>query len=529
MTKQQQSYLAGSIILAVSAWLSSKFFAFTADDSYILLRYAENFVHHGELSFNLGERINALTSPLHGTITIILSFLTGKYLLYAGKIFMAILLLATVFIISHRHTSKPLVFILPLLVFLLSPFVLMWTFGGLETILLLFIITLLSSVSLKPASTQNFYAMCLIAGFAFVARFDSVIFTAPFLFSYFVLRYRQFFQLKTIFFACLFYGIIPLLWLSFSLYYYKDIFPTSFYLKISKKLSIYTITYCFQFFMFTGAIAYYMFGLIGLTVQKQKNAIISHYRQFAHLYIGLFFITLYAFANANAHMMFGYRMQLPYFGAVIVIILNLLSKQRIHTKAFFLQPVYAMLLLSFTTLQIIQLQYVYSYSLNGFSITGEFREMGIKSWNKYIKTLELNAEDIKKHASQQIKFKYKEPSLSTAAEGVIPYKYMCLYVYGDLVSRRIINGRLSHTFTEHKYYTYGLNSDYLHVGLPYQTHLYSEMSNQPSRFELISQRNTFTTGTISTSCVFYNKNPQPITLPKYVRNLPREIFSIGHN
>ncbi|MGZ5304975.1 MAG: hypothetical protein ACXWDO_12730 [Bacteroidia bacterium] len=91
MTKHQQSYLAGSIILAAGIWLATKFFSFTADDGYILLRYAENFVHHGELSFNLGERINALTSPLHGVITVILSLLTGSYLLYAGKIFMMIL------------------------------------------------------------------------------------------------------------------------------------------------------------------------------------------------------------------------------------------------------------------------------------------------------------------------------------------------------------------------------------------------------------------------------------------------------
>src|SRR5688500_11031904 len=54
--------LALAAVAAGGAFVAA-YWGFTADDAYIAARYAENLVNHGELSFNLGEKINALTSP----------------------------------------------------------------------------------------------------------------------------------------------------------------------------------------------------------------------------------------------------------------------------------------------------------------------------------------------------------------------------------------------------------------------------------------------------------------------------------
>ncbi len=44
------------------------FFAFTVEDAYIVSRYAANLANDGVLVFNQGERICALTSPLHSLV-----------------------------------------------------------------------------------------------------------------------------------------------------------------------------------------------------------------------------------------------------------------------------------------------------------------------------------------------------------------------------------------------------------------------------------------------------------------------------
>ena len=43
-------------------------FRFTADDAFIVQRYASQFVRGHGLVFNIGERVSALTSPLHALL-----------------------------------------------------------------------------------------------------------------------------------------------------------------------------------------------------------------------------------------------------------------------------------------------------------------------------------------------------------------------------------------------------------------------------------------------------------------------------
>src|SRR5689334_10031634 len=91
------------LICAVSVFLLAAFSIFTADDSFILLRYVENFIRHGELSFNLTEKVSALTSPLHAIIMIIVGAITGSYILHAEKILMCVLLFASVYMVAKEY------------------------------------------------------------------------------------------------------------------------------------------------------------------------------------------------------------------------------------------------------------------------------------------------------------------------------------------------------------------------------------------------------------------------------------------
>ncbi len=58
-------YLIAAAFAAITSWY---FAAFTADDAYIVARYAVNARDLGEWAFNAGEPVSALTSPLHGLV-----------------------------------------------------------------------------------------------------------------------------------------------------------------------------------------------------------------------------------------------------------------------------------------------------------------------------------------------------------------------------------------------------------------------------------------------------------------------------
>ncbi len=71
----QRSVYAAVSVFAVVA--SMGFAAFTADDAYIVARYAVNARDAGEWVFNPGEPVSALTSPLHGLLLVVLSFVAS--------------------------------------------------------------------------------------------------------------------------------------------------------------------------------------------------------------------------------------------------------------------------------------------------------------------------------------------------------------------------------------------------------------------------------------------------------------------
>ena len=64
------------VLLLLTAALSFSllllWFRYTADDALIVLRYARNLVNHGELVYNEGEYVSALTSPFHALLLAIL-------------------------------------------------------------------------------------------------------------------------------------------------------------------------------------------------------------------------------------------------------------------------------------------------------------------------------------------------------------------------------------------------------------------------------------------------------------------------
>lgn len=518
MTAAAQKIVFSICFLAVL--LLAAFSIFTADDSYILLRYAENFVKYGELSFNHGERINALTSPLHAIITIILFFLSGGYILHTGKLLMCILLFASVFLIAKPYKKYPYLYILPFAVLLLSPFVLMWTVGGLETILLLFLITWLCTESMAAATPGQLYKLCIIAGLAFLTRFDSVLFTAPFLVIYYYFRFSIIKSICTFFLAIILYVILPVFWLTFALFYFHDPLPTSFYHKLSRTFNFDTVVYCLRFFLYMGFIPFYGLGILLLYRNNNLKYFTAHFKRYAHIHLALLVITLYGFTNAQAHMMFGHRMLLPYSAALILIMLDVLKEiyKREAGKAFSGKGIYVVLLGLFAGFQLFHCAYVYFKSVNGITNSGEYRQLSLHAYkHNFLQVMEDGAKDLQKHILTQPKFKNKPPTFVTFAEGVIPYRIPDLYTYGQLVSLRKNDVVFDYYLIK--------NSDYTHLTSPEQQVFIDSILQIPDTYKVISKHIFPFNGKKTTFYIFYNTAPEYIKLTKYIRNKPEDFFT----
>src|SRR5687768_13988489 len=124
------------------------YFNFTAEDAYITYRYAENWVNIGALVYNEGEPINAMTSPLHAMLSAALFFVTGNTVL-SNKVVSSVLVLISAMLVWYRYRENLHVQVLVILL-LIPPCVLLWTFGGLETPILLFLATLTVLLALRP-------------------------------------------------------------------------------------------------------------------------------------------------------------------------------------------------------------------------------------------------------------------------------------------------------------------------------------------------------------------------------------------
>src|SRR5687767_3888170 len=139
-------YLGLYVIAAAFAAITSWYFGvFTADDAYIVARYAVNARDVGDWAFNPGEPVSALTSPLHGLLLTGLSFLASDPLaLYKAVALVAVVAASLLLLVSYG-ARRPAA--MPLAAVLVAPSVILWTFAGLETPLLAAIVMAMAAIS----------------------------------------------------------------------------------------------------------------------------------------------------------------------------------------------------------------------------------------------------------------------------------------------------------------------------------------------------------------------------------------------
>ena len=169
-------YLFAAVFAAITSW---HFASFTADDAYIVARYAVNARDAGEWAFNVGEPVIALTSPLYGLVLAGLSFLALDPLpLYKAFAFAAVVASSMLLLVSFGMERREA---MPLAAVLVAPSVILWTFAGLETPLLAANVMTMAAVYTRTdvVNDRGLLVLGALAGLAVLTRYDAVLFAGP--------------------------------------------------------------------------------------------------------------------------------------------------------------------------------------------------------------------------------------------------------------------------------------------------------------------------------------------------------------
>ena len=496
------SYYLHVLILIVMGISAVFYFRFTAEDAYITYRYAENFVNIGSLVYNEGEPINAMTSPLHTILSAALFFVTGDIVL-SNKVFSIILVFISALVVWYRSRGHLHLQVLALIL-LIPPSVLLWTFGGLETPILLFLATITVILALRPPpfGLKLLCVIFLLAGLAFLTRYDSILFFLPL--ALYVGSKTQ--SIKHVSIALAGAAILPLAWLFVSIYYYGDLLPTSFYVKTPKGnlgTLIFNGVYIASYLLYVGIIP--VLGLVFvLLVPKHKtiDVLYRHFKSIWWLYLGLLLEILYGLTMATHHMMFSFRFFVPYIPSTVILVVDLLRRVS-ETREVDLttgRPAYLFtgFLLCLALFQLYQNVYTYNHSVNGISSIGEYRSLGIKEYVSFMQILRQEALDIENDWEVIHGDSGRRPRIITFAAGMLPYTYKESYIYEKLVSYR-------HCYERSRQ---GLYADYIHIVAPRQGQVDQQLPRPEDSYYLVSSYEIFFDGSMQKFLVYYNPEPE---------------------
>jgi hypothetical protein len=501
------------ILVAAILFMANVYSLFnvTIDDGYIVLRYAHNFVQHGKLEFNLGESVSALTSPLHALWCAFLDLSTGKPE-FANKICSAIIVLICM-LWSISSTIRPAADRnLVLIIVLGCPFLAFWTVAGLETGLLAATLAVLTALYLKaadyPKEPHQLFAISLLAAIAFLFRYDSIMFTAPVLGHLIFQRGRS--GLLYLLPAILLLSSFLFMWYSF----YGTILPTSYYLKhpsVEGSQLRQGLNYEASYFVFCLGILWIGRRLSWSYAYKTAG------RKLTGASLGLLLISVYALSAGTVHMMFGYRMLIPYLPvfAIWFTKLTIENNTKIGIRLLVAILISPAILYIIWNVSINPSIYDFIWSRpRGLNAPLEYARLPLPRYLDFIDQLYLSSSDISEDWRRRgVK---GTPVLATIAGGITPYVLKDAYIYEQLVSFRL-NCKATGLLETISSYAPASNYTQL-LPLPELGSVEDYIGKLESKVQLVSRRpfkfTIFGRQPIDTEIiVFWNPEPHPLHLP----------------
>jgi len=311
-------------------------------------------------------------------------------------------------------------------------------------------------------------------------------------------------------------AILPVLWLVISLGYYGDLLPTSFYEKspmFRSILVVKNVKYITSHLFNSGLTPTLL--LAWAFTRRQRGAIRSffqHLKTMPWLSWGVLFQLSYGLTVATHHMLFSLRHFVPYLPSLAFLVLKsfgavLQAHRQVELSSGRRAVLFRGFLLCLLLFLGSQMAYTYYWSVNGMCPIGEYQELGVRDYKKFMATLRKESEAIKAHWQGTEESKHRHPRVYTYAGGMLPYAYQDAYIYSGLVSYR-------HNYY-HRYFGYWdlvPCADYVHILAPKHGPIRKQLRAPVEDYSLVSAIELDFDGATEKFLVYYNANPEPHTL-----------------
>lgn len=487
---------------------------FTADDAFIVLRYAKNLATGRGLVFNATETVSALTSPGH-VIVLALVATTGVPILVASKCIGVLALMGTGFLLCRFLSTTSEIRLYALWISLGSPLAAFWAVGGLETTLLMFLITWFCLLLRDCSTTQRsrgWFFLSLLAGVSFLVRHDSALFTFPCV-MHCALRIgrseggRRWLSTSYLVLPGL---VISAGWLAFSSVYFHDPLPTSYYTKTPSYQGmwpLYNSAYIIQFLVLTGMIPLLLYLRIVRAGSARLTSEDPAAPPMSGIHLGLAMTAIYALGMVTSHMMFAYRFLLPYLPIAAITFLPRKSTSRVRTS---------LAISIIGCLQIATLASLLYWSFNP-GVIGEYRHVNLGQYSRFLNTLRSQSGLIEQHWA----------SIGEEARPPIVFVYAAGQVGHALPHAHLVDGNLlsyRHQYRqENRPSGASMSADYV-MALVGNRHgsIEQQLGGRLAQLERIGRTSVHFDGQEEHMDVYYNRTPQPLRLPRYIDGLEED-------
>ncbi|MBS0319249.1 MAG: hypothetical protein JSR18_01795 [Proteobacteria bacterium] len=419
---------------ALGAWLSVLvgtclvlFARGPADDAYIVARYARNLLAGEGLVFNAGERINALTSPAGLALVTLFTPLGGDPV-RTWQVVAALATAVVAIVVARRRYAQPSTRLAFVALTLGSPFLLLWTVGGLETPLLgaLVMVLALLAVDERAPSRRRALVVFALGTAAVFTRYDAALFAAPVVAACgWPWRRDVRARVALAVAAAAFAG-----WLAFCQAYYGDWLPTSFHVKFPRgDLATQAVR---------GLEYLASFALLALLpaawAWRRTRATAAPTLQRTALLLGLALTLAYGILAATVHMMYAYRFFVPYLPALWLALLP--RDARVPPVAN------AAILAAQTLVAVLLWQYSQNPNLSLLVLRQtpaderhEFSTLGARYTADADRAVRAQADDVMRHWPRAGGHA-RPPRMAVETGGLLPYRVPDAYVLEKLVSYR---------------------------------------------------------------------------------------------
>lgn len=501
------------LLLVVGFFVATSilFLPFTVDDAFIVARYAVNARDLGDWAFNPGENVSALTSPLHGLLMIGLSWLGDPVSIY--KI-LSLLIVAAASVMAVRRYGPERAEAPLLAVVFVAPGIVLWSVAGLETPVLVGIITAMATVyaTRNPGDARAVVTLGALAGAAVLTRYDAVLFAGPVLLAALVSApFRYAVRATAI-------ATVPVLaWFVYAALRFGSILPTSFFVKMpTAALDVIAVNlrYMSEHLTIDGLAIMAIYVAVRLVVGGRARAtVIDEFRARGGLHIALIAVLAYGATMATVHMMFAFRHFVPYLGAA-AIALAFIARTADGSGAATKPAVSrwaAGCALMMLALHAVQAEALYRDSLQGLGTRGEYEAQGAAGYARdFVPAMQRNAADIRAHWASL--HRGRNPRVWTFAAGALPYAYREAYIFEELVSyRHRCPPRIGSGRSDGR--VWRADADYIHA-FTRHGHLDRLLAPvRPGEVQVISEHPIHFNGRDEKLLVFFNPAPGPNLLP----------------